>query len=131
MATTQPAAPAAPTLDSLIAANITAASQAKGQTVDVTVISVTDWKPTANGLNRKMVITDKGNFWVLTSSISNLPTSFPQPVKAKAVLTVNGQYLNMQRLQFFGLAAEVSLAIRELPQGTALFASAKDLKMAV
>ena len=128
---TQAAAPAAPTFEQLLATNKENAAKATGRTMQILVTKVTDWKPTATGLGRKMVITDQGNFWVLTSSISNLPTSFPKPIQASAVLAANGTYLNMQRLEFPGLTAEITNAIRELPQGTALFASAKDLKLAV
>lgn len=120
------------TFDELIAKNIEQAGLAKGQEVAIIVKSVTDWRPTAKGnLPRKMVVTDKGNFWVLASSIKNLPASFAQPVQAKAILTVNGQYLNMNRLEFAGLETAQLLSIRELPSGTALFASAKDVRLAV
>lgn len=113
------------TLDQMLADNTANASKAKGTEVTIIVKSVTDWKPTEKGnLPRKMVITDKGNFWVLASSIKNLPTSFGQPVQAKAVITQNGQYLNMNRLEFPGLETEKVLMIREMPKGTALFALA-------
>ena len=48
---------------------------------------------------------------------------------AKATISQNGQYTNMNRLEFSGLATEMALAIDRLPSGTALFASAKDLKL--
>lgn len=129
MATTTPQAPAATkvefTIEQLLATNIENAAKAKGQEVTVMVKNVTDWRPTTNGgLARKMVITDKGNFWVLASSVKNLPTFFTAPVPAKALLTQNGQYLNMSRLEFEGLATEKALMIREMPKGTALFALA-------
>lgn len=121
-----------PSIAELLAKNTANAGLAKGETVIVLVKSVTDWKPTTKGnLPRKMVITDKGNFWVLASSIKNLPTSFTQPVQATAVLTVNGQYLNMNRLEFAGLETATVLSIRELPIGAALFATSAGVKLAV
>lgn len=120
------------TIEQLIADNIANAAKAKGQTVILTIKSVSDWSPTTKGnLPRKMVITDKGNFWVLASSIKNLPTSFSQPVQATAVISQNGQYLNMNRLEFAGLETATVLSIRELPQGTALFSSAAGVKLAI
>src|ERR1700748_477803 len=114
-------------LDQMLTDNLAKSSLSKSQEVVVIVKSVTDWKATLKGnLPRKMVITDKGSFWVLASSIKNLPASFGQPVQAKAVISQNGQYLNMNRLEFPGLETSTLLAIRELPSGTALFASAKD-----
>ena len=119
-------------LDQMLTDNLAKSSLSKSQEVVVIVKSVTDWKATLKGnLPRKMVITDKGSFWVLASSIKNLPASFGQPVQAKAVISQNGQYLNMNRLEFPGLETSTLLAIRELPSGTALFASAKDVRLAV
>lgn len=135
MATATQAAPAvttAKTLDQAIADNLAAAGKATGQSIVLTVRGVTDWRPTTKGnLPRKMVLTDKGNFWVLASSIRNLPTSFTSPVQATAVLVQRDQYLNMVRLEFAGLETATLLSIRELPAGTALFASASGVKLAV
>lgn len=97
----------------------------------VVIRNITDWKPTTNGLPRKMVITEnKGNFWVLASSIRNLPSSFTQPVPGKATFTLRKdaagtERINMSRLEFAGLENETALMIREMPAGTALFASSK------
>lgn len=119
------------TLDQAIADNLTASTKAKGQSIVITIKGVTDWKPTANGLARKLVITDKGNFWMLATGIKNLPSSFPKPVQATAVLVQKDQYLNMVRLEFTGLETAQLLAIREIGVGRALFASAADIKLAV
>lgn len=114
------------TIEQLLAKNTEAAKASKGVEITLMIKNVTDWRPTTNGgLPRKMVITvDKGNFWVLASSIKNLPTFFTAPVSAKAIISQSGQYLNMNRLEFEGLATEKALMIREMPKGTALFALA-------
>lgn len=120
------------TIEQGIAQNIANAAKAKGVEQVITIKSVTDWSPTAKGnLPRKMVITNLGNYWVLASSIKNLPGSFTSPVQAKCVLVQNGQYTNMVRLEFASLETAQLLAIREIGVGRALFASAADIKLAV
>lgn len=130
---TQPATQPQMTIAEQLAANTTKSAElTKGQEITLLIKSVSDWAPTTKGnLPRKMVVTNMGNFWMLASGIVNLPTSFTQPVQAKAVITQSGQYLNMNRLEFPGLEQTTVLAIRELPAGTALFSSAKDFKLAV
>jgi hypothetical protein len=133
MSTTQTqTAPVTKTLDEMIADNIAAASKSTSRVEVVIVKSVTNWTPTNKGnLPRKMVITDKGNYWVLASSITNLPSSFTQPVQATAVLKPNGQYTNMVRLEFAGLETAILLSIQAMQPGTALFATSAGVKLAV
>lgn len=137
MATTSQAAPTPATtvnktFEELMAANLEASGKLAAKPIVLLVRSVSDWKPTTKGnLARKMVITDKGTFWMLASNITNLPTSFTQPVQATAVISQNGQYLNMNKLEFAGLETATVLSIRELPAGAALFASAAGVKLAM
>lgn len=124
--------PADLTFEQALAANIDRAKVGKSQQVAMTIINVTNWKPTKDGRAVKMVITkEHGNFFPLATAISNLPMSFNTPVEAKATISVNGQYTNMNRLEFAGLATEIALAIGIMPSGTALFSTAKDLKLAI
>lgn len=116
-------------IDQLIAKNITASQTTKSQEVVVTVYGVTNWRPTRTGLPVVMVRTDKGNYFPLANSISNLPAHFPKPVTAKAVFTpakdANGvDRINMSRLEFEGLDTEKLNMIKAMPKGTALFALA-------
>lgn len=119
---------AAKMVSDLLAANIEASKQSVSQTITLNVLSIGDWRPTQGGLARKMVVTDKGNFWVLATAIKNMPKSFLKPIAATAVLTpreVNGTArLNMSSLEFEGLPTETALMIHEMPVGTALFARA-------
>lgn len=118
------------TFEQALAANVERSSTGKSRTMEVTIINVTNWRPTKTGLAVKMVVTKElGNFFPLASAITNLPTSFGQPIKAKATLSQNGQYTNMNRLEFNGLSTELALSIDRIPAGAALFASAKDLKL--
>lgn len=120
------------TFEELMAANLEASGKLAAKPIVLLVRSVSDWKPTIKGnLPRKMVITDKGTFWMLASNITNLPTSFTQPVQATAVISQNGQYLNMNKLEFPGLETTTLLSIRELPAGTALFSTAIGIKLAI
>lgn len=128
-----PTTPVVMTVEQLIADNITRSAAAKAVTIDVVVSSISNWKPTSTGLAVVMVVTNVGNFWPLASSIKNCPKSFLTPVPAKAVVMPradrNGvQRLNLSQLEFEGLSTNVALAIETMPAGTALFASAKDLK---
>src|ERR1700761_3761999 len=113
--------------EALVKANQEASAKSKSVNQRILVYGVTDWKPTTKGnLPVKMVRTDKGNFFPLASSISNLPTSFSQPVEANATFTegVDAQgkaRLNLSRLEFDGLDTQKALMIREMPKGTALF----------
>lgn len=132
MSTTQTPAATELTFDQALQANIDRSKIGKSQTIVMTIINVTNWRPTKDSRAVKMVITkDHGNFFPLASAISNLPMSFGQPVEAKATISVNGQYTNMNRLEFAGLTSELSLAIGLIPSGAALFSSAKDLKLAI
>lgn len=129
--TMTPPATAMKSIEELMADNITRSAAGKTATIEVTVISISDWRPTRNGgLPVKMVVTDKGNFWPLATAIKNCPKSFLKPVLAKAVLlprldAQGNQRLNMSQLEFEGLATETALMIAEMPAGTALFAITK------
>lgn len=110
--------------------------EAKSMEQEVSVLSVTDWKPTSTGLAVKMVRTTIGSFWPLASAITNLPSSIAlgKPVVAKAVITeaktpnADGTpRFNMSRLEFPGLPTNTLLAIQAMPAGTALFANASAL----
>lgn len=114
----------------------TKSAEAKSQELEVSVLSVTDWKPTSTGLPVKMVRTTIGTFWPLASGITNLPSSIAlgKPVTAKAVITeaktpnADGTLrFNMSRLEFPGLATNTLLAIQAMPAGTALFSNATGL----
>lgn len=132
MSTTQTPAATELSLEELLKANAERSKAGKSQTFVMTIINVTNWKPTKDNRAVKMVITkDHGNFFPLATAISNLPMSFNQPIEAKATITPNGQYTNMNRLEFAGLPSEVSLAIGIMPAGTALFSSATGLKLAI
>lgn len=125
--------PAVMTIEQLMADNIARSAASVAKTIDVVVSSISNWKPTSTGLAVVMVVTNVGNFWPLASSIKNCPKSFLTPVPAKAVVMPRAdragvQRLNMSQLEFEGLATNVALAIEAMPAGTALFASAKDLK---
>lgn len=128
-------APATKTsFEALVEANKAASVSGNSTSVTIRVIRVTDWRPTTKGnLPVKLVITDQGNYFPLASAITNLPTSFKQPVEAQAVLTirnVNGiDRLNMSRLEFAGLESGVNLAIKAMVPGTSLFASATGIGM--
>lgn len=129
---TAPAVNTALTIEQGIAQNIERSNTGKSRSIEITVINVTNWKPTKTGLAVKMVITkDHGNYFPLASAITNLPASFNKPVMAKATLTQNGQFTNMNRLEFTGLQTAQLLAIREIGVGRALFASAADIQLAV
>lgn len=136
MANTQPTAPAVTKtpFEALVEANKALSASGISTNATIRVIRVTDWKPTTKGnLPVKMVITDQGNYFPLASAITNLPTSFRQPVEAHAVFTirnVNGvDRLNMVRLEFAGLESGVNLAIKAMVPGTSLFASAAGIGM--
>lgn len=131
-AATPATAIAPPSIADLLAKNIEASKASKAETIEVMVTSITGWRAALdkNGqpLETVMVVTDKGNFWPLKSSVKNMPKSFFQPVKARATVlprtTANGDIrLNMSSLEFEGLATEKALAIQEMKPGTALFAS--------
>jgi hypothetical protein len=115
-----------------LAANLKAAAASKSTEMTVMISGVSDWKPTATGLAVKMVrTTEHGAFWPLAANIKNLPASFSKPIAAKATLTeaktpnADGtKRYNMTQLEFEGLKADTLNAIRAMPAGTALFASA-------
>lgn len=132
MSTTQTPPATELSLEEALKANVERSKAGKSQTIAMTIINVTNWRDTKDGRKVKMVITkDHGNFFPLATAISNLPMSFGQPIEAKATITPNGQYTNMNRLEFAGLTSELSLAIGLIPSGAALFSSAKDLKLAI
>lgn len=116
-----------------LTANVTKSNDTNSVTKVLTIIRVSDWKPTAKGnLPTKIVVTTEGKFFPLASAITNLPSSFPKPVEATAVLTmrVDAQgidRINMSRLEFVGLEDKTYQAIKSLPAGVALFASAAGL----
>jgi len=120
-------------LTSLLQANQAKSAAANSTTIKVEVRGITGWKPgitkTGEILPTSMVVTDKGNFWPLTSAIRNMPTDFSKPHNATAVVTlrvVNGvERLNMSSLEFEGLDNEKHQAIKALPAGAALFANFK------
>lgn len=121
--------------EALVEANKALSVSLRSTSVTIRVIRVTDWKPTTKGnLPVKMVITDQGNYFPLASAITNLPTSFKQPVEAEAVFTIRkdalgNDRLNMSRLEFAGLESGVNLAIKAMVPGTSLFASAAGIGM--
>lgn len=137
MANTQQTAAAATKtpFEALVEANKALSVSLRSTSVTIRVIRVTDWKPTTKGnLPVKMVITDQGNYFPLASAITNLPTSFKQPVEAEAVFTIRkdalgNDRLNMSRLEFAGLESGVNLAIKAMVPGTSLFASAAGIGM--
>lgn len=110
--------------------NVTKSNDTNSVTKVLTIIRVSDWKPTTKGnLPTKMVVTTEGNFFPLASAISNLPSSFPKPIEATAVLTMRQDAqgvdrINMSRLEFTGLDDKLYQTIRNMPVGAALFASA-------
>lgn len=112
----------------VLAANVAKSSDSNSVTKTITVIRVSDWKPTKTGLAVKMVVTTEGNFFPLANAISNLPVSFPKPVEATAVLTMRTDAqgidrINMSRLEFFGLDDKLFQQIKAIPSGAALFAT--------
>lgn len=123
-------------LAALVAANVAKAVSPNSNIMEITVNRCSPAKPivTKTGaiLETVRLDTTAGTFWPIKSSLVNLPTDFRQPVKCMAVVTVRtiknaqGQdveVLNLSSAEFQGLDNEKALAIRQMPKGTALFAS--------
>lgn len=113
--------------DALLKQNEQKAKAATSQTIEVTVKSVTSWRPTTTGLEVVMVTTNRGNFWPLKSACVNLPNSIDPKKGHKAFATLTIREVNGEpRLNISSLKFETSLgqshyeAIQALPKGTAL-----------